>query len=255
MSLKDDILRGVFRHCPIGYVPVRLAADAVGAYLDNPIAREFEGEARLREVERGEFYLDDWGDDDGEAAAYEEYVHVRTIRAAALSAGNLKVAADMAEVLALLPADAPTAPPGLRFAPDFHPFTLGPLPAGLVAPSPPPVPAVPPVPPVVPSASTSPPPVPAVPSASPAPLPDTPAARAVSAPAQHGEAVLDALRSLGVDPMAVAAPRGKKGDKARARAVLGGKMTDSQFRKAWEYLLGEKKIRNVEPSPGDPPQK
>lgn len=237
MSLKDDILRGVFRHCPIGYVPVRLAADAVGAYLDNPIAREFEGEARLREVERGEFYLDDWGDDDGEAAAYEEYVHVRTIRAAALSAGNLKVAADMAEVLALLPADAPTAPPGLRFAPDFHPFTLGPLPAGLVAPSPPPVPAVP--------------------SASPAPLPDKPAARAVPVSAQHRKNVLDALRSLGVDPLAVATPRGKKGDKARARDDLlnRGVMDETQFKKAWEYLRGEGEIRDAKPSPGYPPQK
>lgn len=250
MSLKDDILRGVFRHCPIGYVPVRLAADAVGAYLDNPIAREFEGEARLREVERGEFYLDDWGDDDGEAAAYEEYVHVRTIRAAALSAGNLKVAADMAEVLALLPEDAPTAPPGLRFAPDFHPFTLGPLPAGLVAPSPPPVPAVPPVPPVVPGP-------PPLPSASPAPLPDKPAARAVPVSAQHRKNVLAVLESLGVDPLAVATPRGKKGDKARARDDLlnRGVMDKTQFEKAWEYLRGEGKIRDAKPSPGYPPQK
>jgi hypothetical protein len=88
------------------------------------------------------------------------------------------------------------------------------------------------------------------PSASPAPLPravsDTPApspaARAVPVSAQHREAVLDALRSLGVDPLAVSTPLGKKGDKARARAVLGGKMTDSQFRKAWEYLHREKEI-------------
>lgn len=242
MSLKDDILRGAFPHCPAGYAPMRLAADTVSTSHGNPIARYSEGEARLREVEPGDFYLDEWGD--GEDAACEEYVHARTIRAAALSAGNLGLAADMDEVLALLarlyPDGVPATPPGHLIDPDFNPFTAAPLPAG---------------------ASLVPIPLP-VPSASPTPLPDTPAGPTAGLPyvksvlAQHGEMVLEALRSLGVDPMAVSMPRGTKGDKARARdALSGGRMSKSQFDKTWEYLRAEGKVQNVEPSPGHPPKK
>ena len=243
MSLKDDILRGAFPHCPAGYAPMRLAADTVSTPHGNPIARYSEGEARLREVEPGDFYLDEWGE--GEDAACEEYVHARTIRAAALSAGNLGLAADMDEVLALLarlyPDRVPATPPGLRVAPGFNPFTAAPLPAG---------------------ASLVPIPLP-VPSASPTPPPDTPAgppaglppAKPVPVRVQQGGMVLEVLRSLGVDPMAVSMPRGTKGDKARARDARPKRMTESQFDKAWEYLLRERKIRNVEPSPGHPPKK
>ena len=216
---------------------MRLAADTVSTSHGNPIARYSEGEARLREVEPGDFYLDEWGD--GEDAACEEYVHARTIRAAALSAGNLGLAADMDEVLALLarlyPDGVPATPPGWRVAPDFNPFTA-PLPAG---------------------ASLVPIPLP-VPSASPTPLPDTPVsvrARPVSVRAQQGEMVLEALRSLGVDPMAVSMPRGTEGDKARARGALLGRMSRSQFDKTWEYLRAEGKVQNVKPSPGHPPKK
>ncbi len=67
--------------------------------------------------------------------------------------------------------------------------------------------------------------------------------------------VLEVLRSLGVDPMAVSKPRGKGGDKARARDARPKRMTESQFGKTWEYLLAKGKIRNVEPSPGHPPKK
>ena len=238
MSLKDDILRGAFPHCPAGYAPMRLAADTVSTSHGNPIARYSEGEARLREVEPGDFYLDEWGD--GEDAACEEYVHARTIRAAALSAGNLGLAADMDEVLALLarlyPDGVPATPPGWRVAPDFNPFTA-PLPAGAsLVPIPLPVP-------------------------SPTPLPDTPAGPPAGLPyvksvlAQHGEKVLEALRSLGVDPMAVSMPRGTEGDKARARGALLGRMSRSQFDKTWEYLRAEGKVQNVKPSPGHPPKK
>ena len=240
MSLKDDILRGAFPHCPAGYAPMRLAADTVSTSHGNSIARYSEGEARLREVEPGDFYLDEWGD--GEDAACEEYVHARTIRAAALSAGNLGLAADMDEVLALLarlyPDGVPATPPCWRVAPDFNPFTA-PLPAG---------------------ASLVPIPLP-VPSASPTPLPDTPAGPPAGLPyvksvlAQHGEKVLEALRSLGVDPMAVSMPRGTEGDKARARGALLGRMSRSQFDKTWEYLRAEGKVQNVKPSPGHPPKK
>ena len=243
MSLKDDILRGAFPHCPAGYAPMRLAADTVSTSHGNSIARYSEGEARLREVEPGDFYLDEWGD--GEDAACEEYVHARTIRAAALSAGNLGLAADMDEVLALLarlyPDGVPATPPCWRVAPDFNPFTAAPLPAG---------------------ASLVPIPLP-VPSASPTPPPDTPAgppaglppAKPVSVRVQQGEMVLEVLRSLGVDPMAVSKPRGKGGDKARARDALPKQMTESQFEKTWEYLLAEGKVQNVKPSPGHPPKK
>lgn len=242
MGLKNDILRGAYTHCPAGFVPVRVAADAVCTSHANPIARYSEGEARLREVKQGEFYFDEWGD--GEDAACEEYVHARTIRAAALSAGNLGLAADMDEVLALLarlyPDGVPATPPGHLIDPDFNPFTAAPLPAG---------------------ASLVPIPLP-VPSASPTPLPDTPAgppaglpsAKPVSVRAQHGEKVLEALRSLGVDPMAVSMPRGTRGDKARARDALSG-MSKSQFDSTWEYLRAEGKVQNVEPSPGHPPKK
>lgn len=240
MGLKNDILRGAYTHCPAGFVPVRVAADAVCTSHANPIARYKEGEARLREVKQGEFYFDEWGEGDDEGC--EEYVHARTIRAAALSAGNLMLAADMDDVLALLarlyPDGVPATPPGWRVAPDFNPFTA-PLPAG---------------------ASLVPIPLP-VPSASPTPPPDTPAGPPAGLPSvksvsvQHGEMVLEVLRSLGVDPMAVSKPRGKGGDKARARDARPKRMTESQFDKTWEYLLAKGKIRNVEPSPGHPPKK
>ena len=237
MSLKDDILRGAFPHCPAGYAPVQVAADAVCTSHGNPFARYSEGEARLREVEPGDFYLDEWGE--GEDAACEEYVHARTIRAAALSAGNLGLAADMDEVLALLarlyPDGVPATPPGHLIDPDFNPFTA-PLPAGA---SPVPIPLP-------------------VPSASPTPLPDTPVsvrARPVSVRAQQGEMVLEVLRSLGVNPMAVLTPRGKKGDKALARDARPEQMTKSQFDSAWEYLRAEGKIQNYEPPPRPPSHK
>ena len=103
------------------------------------------------------------------------------------------------------------------------------------------------------------PPLPDTPAAPPAPavppvVPGTSPGRAVPVRDQHMQTVLKALHGLGVDPLAVHTPPGKKGDKTRARALCG-QMTASQFEKAWGCLRGEGEIKDAEPSPGDPPQK
>lgn len=95
------------------------------------------------------------------------------------------------------------------------------------------------------------PPLPDTPAVPPV-VPDTSPSRAVPVRFQHMQTVLNALHGLGVDPLAVHAPPGKKGGKARARSALRGQMTTSQFEKAWECLRGEGKIKDAS---GDPPQK